>query len=96
MCLALHSVKSINVDFLNQTITSQSSNYPIVLTRMSGVLCRPNPYLKKTKNHIGKSHQGKEQDEGKSGMDGGNNGNYLRLIRGLFPCIKIQINKINK
>ena len=46
MWLELCSVKSINVDFLNQIRYFQSSSYPIVLMRLSGPRSRPNPHLK--------------------------------------------------
>ena len=41
MWLGLRSVKSINVDFLNQT-TSQSSSYPLILMRLGGSRSTPN------------------------------------------------------
>ena len=46
MWLELWSVKSNNVEFLNQIATSQSTSYPIVLTRLGGPRSRPNPHLK--------------------------------------------------
>ena len=49
MWLALRSVKFINVDFLIRSTSSQSSSYPIDLTRLGWPCSRPNPHLKSWK-----------------------------------------------
>ena len=46
MWMTLRSAKSINVDFLIRSATSQSSSYPIFLVRLGGPLPRPNIHLK--------------------------------------------------
>ena len=46
MWSALHSVKSINVDFLNQIHFFSIKSYLIVLTRLGGPCSRLNPHLK--------------------------------------------------
>ena len=48
--ISIYSIKSINVDFLIRSATSQSSTYPDILTRLGRPRPRPNPHLKSWKS----------------------------------------------